>query len=231
MTWKSYLLIGMTLAASASATNLFSNSGFETGDLTGWTVVNSGAGSDDTFYVNSGTLTPASFLPTVGAANGTYYAVSDTDNLASPETTAIYQTVVIPVGMYITLSLELFVNDAYGPSYGSSGLGGEVGIWASGANPATDPALTIVFGPYDTINASQGVPNPYVLLSADITGNVKGGSTYEIGVLESDTRGPITAGVDDFTLSATTPEPGTWLLTGAAMAGLLVFVERARRRS
>jgi hypothetical protein len=43
LTLKSYLLVGMTLAVSASATNLFSNSGFETRDLTGWTVVNSGA--------------------------------------------------------------------------------------------------------------------------------------------------------------------------------------------
>jgi hypothetical protein len=218
LTLKSYLLIGMTLAVSASATNLFVNSDFETGNLNGWTVANSGGG-DDTFNINNGTSTVASGNPTVGAADGTYYAVSDTSSLASPETTVIYQTVVIPGGMDISLSLDLFVNDVSG-AFGSSGLGGEVGIWAGGANPATD-APVVVLGPYDTFG-SQGVPNPYVFLSADITADVTAGTTYEIGVLESDLGPPINVGVDDFTLTAT-PEPGTWLLTGAAMAGLLCF--------
>jgi hypothetical protein len=61
--------------------------------------------------------------------------------------------------MDISLALELFVNDVSGPSFGSSGLGAEVGIWGANANPATDVALAIVLGPYDTFG-SQGVPNP-----------------------------------------------------------------------
>ena len=228
-----YIFLFLALAGSLGATQLFTNPGFEMGSLNGWTVEStpsSGVGSpssDDSFFVSSSMLTPSTGNPTVGPADGTYYAVSDTDNLVSPETTVIYQTVTIPNTDSLILSLDMFVNDVYGGLYGSSGFGGEVAIWASGSDPLTATPTTVLFGgPVDTFLDPQGDPNPYIFYSASILGDVTLGSTYEIGVLESDTSGPINVGIDDFSLM--TPEPGTLLLTGAFAAGLLCF-GRARR--
>jgi hypothetical protein len=126
-------------------------------------------------------------------------------------------------------SADIFVNDVFG----SSGLGGEIAIWANGANPLLITPLYVIYGPSDT-PLSGGAPNNYVVVSQDITGQVTAGTTYEIGVLESDSNGPINVGVDNFSLLATagsvsTPEPAMLLPTALLAAGM--FFYRARRKA
>jgi hypothetical protein len=220
--------VATALSLSVQASNLFTNPGFETGDLTGWTVAST-QGSDDGFYADNTTTTPLNGFPTVGPFAGNWYAVTDMSGLVTPETTTLTQSVTIPIGTTaVSISLEMFVND----QFGSSGTGAEVAIWANGANTLTAAPLFVLFGPIDTA-VSGGTPNPYVLYQADITGDVTAGTTYTIGVLESDANGPINVGVDNFAVTATSgiPEPGTMGLTGLFAAAVLAYGARRKARA
>ena len=214
------------LALNANADLLIVNGGFETGPnhLSGWTVAGT-AGSDDAFFADNSTITPLNGFATVGPASGNWYAVSDQSGLVTPETTVLYQNITIPVGTTsAVLSLGMFVNDVFG----GGGFGGEVAIWATSANPLTDAPLAVVFGPTDT-PVSGGAPNPYVALSANIFGDVTAGQSYKIGILESDSTGPINVGVDNVSLVTTAvPEPSGLLLLGS-LAASVVFIHRKVR--
>ena len=109
--------------ASARADQLITNGGFESG-LTGWTTSSTGDGG---FFANSGTTTPLNANATVGAHSGTNYAVSD--DYSGSQTQTLTQTFTTPSSLSsATLSFEMFVNDIYGGSFGSSGPGGTVSL-------------------------------------------------------------------------------------------------------
>ncbi|HTB11716.1 MAG TPA: PEP-CTERM sorting domain-containing protein [Bryobacteraceae bacterium] len=218
------LMVGLSF--SLKATQLFTNPGFETGTLSGWNLAST-AGSDDDFFPDNTTTTPLNGDDTVGPDSGSWYAVSDMTGLVTPESTSLTQTITIPLGTTSDiLSVDMFVND----EFGGSGLGGEIAIWANGANPLVATPLFVAFGPTDTAVAG-GIPNPYVVLSLDVTSHLVAGTTYVIGALESDSTGPINVGVDNFSLVATSsavPEPSTLLLTGFLAVGMLIH--RTRRK-
>ena len=222
------LALALAFSFSLKATELINNGGFETGDLSGWTVASTG-GSDDAWFANNSTVTNLNGYLTVGPASGNWYAVTDGSGLVSPESTALYQTVAIPVGTTDDLlSLDIFVNDWNG----GSGPGAEVAIWASGANPLTASPIDVIYTA-DTATIA-GLPNPYIAISQDITAFLTPGSSYEIGILETDITGPINVGVDNVSLAATSgaggvPEPGMLIPTGLLAAGMLFY--RARRKA
>jgi hypothetical protein len=217
-------LCGSLACTSAFGTQLFVNGGFENGDLSSW---NSGgtAGSGDAFSADNTGVSPEGF-PTVGPNSGSWYAVSDSTGCCAPGTEQAYLTQNVTIPLFSTddlLSFAIFVND----DFGSSGAGGEVGIWAAGADPLLTGPLFLLYGPVDTA-VSGGNPNPYVDESLDIASDVVAGLTYQIGVLESDTTGPINVGVDDFSLVTSTPEPGMLFPVALLGAGMLFY--RARRK-
>jgi hypothetical protein len=228
-------ILGLAFAVSMNASQLFTNGSLATNggngstSFSGW-VTGGTTGSDDDFYADNTDITPLNGNPTAGPDSpSAWYAVSDMTGLVTPETSYLIQTVTIPVGTVDDLlTLDLFVND----QFGSSGLGGEVAIWASGADPLTTAPLTVVYGPADTAVVT-GAPNPWVAISQDITADVTAGTSYEIGVLESDSTGPINVGAANFSLVATpassVPEPGMLLPAGLLAAGM--FAYRARRRA
>jgi hypothetical protein len=83
------------------------NGDFETGDLSGWTVddLEGGVGS---FYSSSGTSTPISLSDSVGAEDGSFYAVSDQ---TGPGTHALSQRFSVPPNAEsVVLSFDMFVN-------------------------------------------------------------------------------------------------------------------------
>jgi hypothetical protein len=219
------------LGGLAGASNLFSNPGFETGNLSSWTVTGT-TNSTDAFTVDStDATTPDTFNPTAGPDSGLYYAVSDSFALVVPEATAIYQTITIPTGTTdVVFSVDIFVNDwctFVNGSACSGGLGGEAAIWASGANPLTATPIAIIYSA-DT-QVSGGSPNPYVLASQDVTGILTPGTSYIFGVLEGDSSAPINVGVDNFSLATqggSVPEPGT-LVPVFLAGGILAY--RARK--
>jgi hypothetical protein len=212
------------MSQTASAAELIINGGFESG-LSGWTTTDSADPSQGSFFADSDVVTPLTGDATVGAFAGTGYAVSDA---FGPGSHALTQTFTAPVGLTsAVLSFEMFVDD----EFGGSGLGGEVDLLAGGADPLGGVPLA-TFITADTAVVG-GIPNPWVLTSVDITGDLVGGTDYELRFLESDANGPIHVGVDaaslNVTASAATPEPSTQLLTLLIAAGALLYV--ARRKS
>jgi hypothetical protein len=215
----------MSLAgASAFASQLFTNGGFEAGSLSGWSTGGT-AGSDDLFYADDSNISPLNGFPTVGPDSGSWYAVSDMTGLVAPEASYLTQAVTIPKGFDIVLSFDIFVNDVFG----SSGTGGEVAIWANGANPLAATPLFVVYGPSDTA-VSNGNPNRWLAVSLAVTADVTAGVTYQFGVLESDSTGPINVGVDNLSL-VTAPEPATLFPSALLLAGLLVYSARRKARA
>jgi hypothetical protein len=219
--------LGLAVAPAFAGIQLITNGGFETGDLTGWSTLGT-AGSDDLFTADNTGITPLNGFPTVGPDSGSWYAVSDMTGLVTPESSYLTQTVTIPFGTTDDLlAFDIFVNDVFG----GSGTGGEVAIWANGANPLTASPLSVVYGPSDTA-VSNGNPNPWLPQSIDVTSSLTPGSSYLIGVLESDSTGPINVGVDNFSLMATvattTPEPGTLFPSALLLAGLFVYLVRRK---
>jgi hypothetical protein len=220
-------LVCLAVAPAFAGTQLITNGGFETGALTGWSTLGT-AQSDDLFYADNTGSTPLNGFPTAGADSGTWYAVSDMTGLVSPESSYLTQSVTIPVGATDDLlTFDIFVND----DFGGAGTGGEVAVWTNSANPLTDAPLAVVYGPSDTA-VSGGTPNPWLPESVDITSDLTAGTTYQIGVLESDSTGPINVGVDNFSLVATvattTPEPATLLPSALLLAGLLIYSARRK---
>lgn len=228
---KSFFSV-LVIAASANASQLFTNGGLETNggngstSFTGWSTGGT-ATSDDDFYADNTGITPLNGFPTVGPDSGSWYAVSDMTGLVSPEEAYLIQSVAIPIGTTdLVFSADIFVND----QFGDSGNGGELAIWANGANPLTTGPLAVIYGPSDTALV-DGNPNPYILVNVDVTSDVTAGGTYEFGVLESDATGPINVGVDNFSLNATssaTPEPAMLYPTALLAAGM--FICRPRRK-
>src|SRR5262245_42238206 len=78
----SLALLNLILLASArpAAAGLI-NGNFETGDFTGWTLANAGAGPGGSFFIDTpGSTTPLSGFPTApNAAGGSFYAVCESD--------------------------------------------------------------------------------------------------------------------------------------------------------
>ena len=86
--------------------NLLSNGNFDTGDLTGWNVVNSGAGA---FTVYNGPGAPFSGAPIPLPPSGPYASLADQ---GGPGSHILYQDVTLPNdGEAIFLSFLLYYNN------------------------------------------------------------------------------------------------------------------------
>jgi hypothetical protein len=217
----------LSFALTARANEVLTNGGFETGDFTGWTVSNAGT-PPDSFFVTTGNLTPENSLPTVGAASGNFYAVTDQQ---APGIHVITQSFTAVANTDYVLSFDMFVND-YALSQGLPGqFGGEADLIAGGADPIAAP-ITTQFYQADT-QVVAGAPNPWVATSLDITSDLTAGDTYQLRFLESDSTTNLNVGVDDVSLMATpttaTPEPKLLLFPLAFLAGIVLF--RARRNA
>ena len=90
------LLPGSALAASVA------NGNFETGDLSGWTVVNSGSGS---WFNYSGTTSPLSFFPIAAPPQGTFAATTDQ---SGPGSHILYQDIALEPAFNHTLTFTLY---------------------------------------------------------------------------------------------------------------------------
>jgi hypothetical protein len=225
---KLFLVVcGLALGITASATQLFTNGGFEAGDLSSWTVTNDTNATNalGSFYIDETTATPLTGNPTVGPHSGDFYAVSDD---FGPGIMALSQMFLDPIGTTSAiLSFNIFVNDFTG----NSGGVGRVDLLAGGADPITGAVLATYFGPGAT-NVIGGVPNSWVTFSLDIAADLTPGQTYQIRIMDDESNGgPINVGADDFSLDATgnaaTPEPAMFLPVALA-AGFLIYRSRQK---
>ena len=197
---------------------LLTNGGFETGSLAGWAVTPPGV-FEGTWFADNTILTPKSFNPTVGPASGNWYAVTDQ---YGPGVNALSQAFTVPLGtVHVQWSFKMFVND-WGPDFGPGTQYVQALLLGDGADPVTGlPIFSQV--PDPPVLVTAGVPNPYLAYSFDITGLVTAGQTYQIDFLERDADAPMNVGVDDVSVLATVPEPGSvaLLLSVLAAAGIV----------
>ncbi len=222
----------LTAASTTQAAELLSNGDFETGDLTGWTVADQAGGSGST-YNNTGTSTPISFLVTVGASGGNYYAVTDQ---GGPGAHALLQSFTVAAGASTQLSFDMFANDqsGFGPIINPAGLD----YTASPNQHARVDILDGAAGPFDTgagvlANFYLGVdagPNPhaYTPYSFDISSVVAAGGTFQIRFAEVDNQLFFNLGVDNVSITSdsTVPDGGA---TAASLAFGLACLVPCRR--
>ena len=224
-TFAGILFPMFALAFSANAgIELISNGGFEsnggfgTSVLTGWTVASS-PGSGGSWFADNTNVTPLTGNPTVGPASGSWYAVTDQ---FGPGVNALSQDYTVPVGTTsLTLTFDMFIND-WAPSTGTASS--NVLILGAGGDPVTGAGTlqTLLMG--DTL-VSGGQPNPYIAYNYGITGYIPG-DTYILGFQESDTMFNMNVGLDNISLNAVVPEPGSLALLLGALAAMAVFGRR-----
>ncbi len=104
-----------------------------------------------------------------------------------------------------------------------------VDILKSTASPLSTTASDIVSNLYSGEDAGNP-PNAYTLYRYDLSGLLQPGSTYQLRFAEVDNQFVINQGVDNVSLTAVTPEPGTLgLLVSLAGFGRLLKA-RLRRK-
>jgi MYXO-CTERM domain-containing protein len=235
------LFLACGIEGYSYATQLIVNGGFETGNLSGWTVTSEAASfTGSSFYASNSTTTPQSGLASVGPGSGTYYAVSDGGGSAA---VVLSQSFVVPKGeASVILSYDMFVNSGIsGPPTPASvntsaGLDfnqipsqfGIVSLMTGTGNlfSTTTGDLKDFYEGVDTKNN----PNHYTSYSFDITSLVSGGGTFTLRFAEVNNLDFLNLGVDNVSVNAnatSTPEPASILLAVLGLAGF--GVRRARR--
>jgi hypothetical protein len=233
-TTAAYALTALVLVVPwriARADSVIVNGSFESGSLSGW--MSSG------FYVNSGTSTPISDLPSVGASDGSFFAVSDS---SGPGARYLIQTFSAPTPTsQLTLSFDMFTNNWNGetivnpigldPTDGPNQYA-RVDILAAGASPL-DTGSGVLRNLY-TGTDSGFPPNPYTHYSFDVSDLLASGGTYQLRFAEVDTELFLNMGVDNVGLgpaavdSGITPEPSTLMLLGTGIGVIGLSVCRRR---
>jgi hypothetical protein len=99
----------MVSAAPASAATVV-NGGFETGDFSGWTVVNQRGGSGD-WFVYSRARSPLSGFPLPPTPKGTYAAVTD---MLNPGSHVLYQDITLEPGLQHVIRFFLYYQNNAG---------------------------------------------------------------------------------------------------------------------
>jgi hypothetical protein len=223
----------------ARAGELIVNGGFETGDFTGWTVVDQTGGSGS-WFVNNSTTAPLSGFATPGPASGSFYALTDQ---TGPGSHVLLQSFTVAAGSTVNLSFDMFSNNQSGVKAAPGGPSdldfnvvpnqhARVDILTAGASPF-DTAGGVVTNLYnDSTLTVGGVTNPYVHYSFDITAAVGGGGTFQLRFAEVDNQLFFQQGVDNVSIIATggvVPEPAGITLLGLGIGGLAAL--RVRKRS
>jgi hypothetical protein len=221
----------MALASVASASNIFVNGGFETGDFTGWTASAEG-GSSGSFSVVSGTSTPISGFPTVGPSSGTFYAITDQ---GGPGAYALTQSFTVDPGSTVTLSFDLFVNDQAGTTIvgpldytGGAVEFATVDLLTGTANPFSTAPADVLQNFYSGSDAGAN-PNPYTSYSFDISSLVAAGGTFQLRFGEADNQGFFNLGIDNVSVDVAAPEPSTFFLFGLALVALTAWRRKVSR--
>ena len=239
MNVRGIVLAAATAAASVgvSATPVLVNGGFETGNLTGWTVSGSGtgAGCDTNFNVSSSgaaancdgysPIPPAFVAP----GTGTYAAYASFDG-NGPEHHTITQAFSIAAG---TTSLDIDWQDALG--FGDGWIFPQPRTLSVNLLKA-DGTLEATLFTESFTNKSGGILQNWtsydINASAYLADLGTGGKLqFDLYVPQSFT-GPGAFGLDNVAVteaSSSVPEPASLALAGLALAGLAVTL-RAKRR-
>jgi hypothetical protein len=207
---------------------LITNGGFETG-LTGW-ARNDQTGSDSTFLVQTGTLSPVNGFTVPPPPGGIRAAMTDS---GGPGSHVLYQDFVVPnsitAGYFITFSL--YINNGHGAGaffapalldFATPTLNQQarVDIIKTSADPFSVAAADVLQNLYQTAPGNPLVSG-YTSIARDITAllQTNQGQTLRLRFAEVDNVAPFNLGVDNVDINAA-PEPSCWIMVCGAMVGL-----------
>jgi len=228
-----YSLVTALLAFGAvtARADLITNGGFEAG-LTGWTVVNTGSGN---WFVQTGTGSPSNNFPVPAPPEGINAAMTDQGGGGSH---ALLQTFTVPDnGSTVILTFDWFVHNQAAGGYSTpnsldNGVvpnqQARVDILTAGAG-AFDLGSSVVDNVFQT-NVGDPTLSGYNTLTADLSGILLPGNTYQIRFAEVDNQLFFGFGVDAVSLEAT-PEPGSLVLGGMGLIGIGLFRFRRTRKA
>jgi hypothetical protein len=217
----------LACATSAGATNLIVNGDFETGDLSGWTVVDQAGGSGSWYIAGNGAGSPLNgFATQTLAGGGNYNAQTDQ---GGPGSHQLEQSFVGVAGHSYVLSFDVFANDLSGASPVGSGLDYTV-------VPNQHVELNL-YGPTANVNVYSGDVDPadWHLASFDLSPYITGNGVYTIAFGEVDNQLYYNLGIDNVRLDTRggVPEPATWamMLMGAFGLGAALRARKSAARA
>jgi hypothetical protein len=231
-------VIGLIAAAvvPVHAAELVQNGGFETG-FTGWTRVDQ-LGSDGSFALQTGTLSPVNGFPVPPPPGGTKAAMTDAEG---PGSHVLFQsfTVSSPTPT-MTLSFDVFVGNRAAVFFTPNTLDfstptldqqARVDITLGSADPFSLSATDVLLNAFKT-NVGDPLVSGYTHVVVDVTSlvNANLGVPLRLRFAEVDNVFAFNFGVDNVSLStgtAAVPEPGSWMLT---LAGAIALAWRVRQR-
>lgn len=236
--WLSAALAG-ALSTQAQAQSI-TNGGFEAG-LSGWTTADQ-VGSDGTFFVQSGTLSPLNGFPVSAPPEGTQAAMTDA---GAGGTHILYQDFTVPIGMPVgSISFSLFVNSGnnfFNPAtldWAATNRNGtlnlnqqaRVDILTTSADPFSVASGDVLQNLFQT-HPGDPLTSGYNDFSADISTLLQAhvGETLRLRFAEVDNVSFFNFGVDQVGVSIV-PEPSPAVLAGALLLTSGVLLRRARPR-
>jgi hypothetical protein len=233
------VFLALTCAGIARSSELIVNGGFETGNLSGWTLTSqSGSFAASGFYITGASTAPVSGEPLAGPASGADYAVSDG---LGPATEVLSQSFTAPgPASSVVLSFSLFVNTYGGTEVNPIGLDytdganqyARVDLLAAGSSPLTT-GTGVLQNFYSGADPFSSNPTLYTNYSFNITSLTGGGGTFILRFAEVDNVNVLNMGIDNVSVSftpASVPEPSSLILAASSL-GLFAFLSRAWRKS
>lgn len=210
-------------ATSASAQQLIMNGGFETGDLSSWTLFDQGLGSGELFVTDlaAGANLPfsAGASSAAGATEGEFYAAVDQNGFGAYSISQDFT--VAADAQSVVVSFDLYNGDASFTAPLNSGFldaSGDATQWARVDILDASGAIIATIG--DRMTDFQ-----YVSYSEDITALVAGGGTFTFRFAHADNQSFFHSAIDNVSVAQVIPAPATGVL---ATAGCLFAAGRRR---
>ena len=209
--------LAMAGTANAMPIELVSNGGFETGTFAGWT--NTGTGSGFAFTINDGTQDPFGTAVPIAPISGSFDAFS---SQSGPGLNTLSQMLALP-GSFSSLILSWDDRiQNWAGVFSDPNQEFRVGFFTGGGALigtlfSTNPGDALI----------QIGPNPR---SFDVTGLLTpfAGGVIELRLAQQDNLFFFNATVDNVSLLAEVPEPGTLALFAFGLLGLSAMRRRTR---
>lgn len=236
------LLFAITLLMMSTGVRaqleLVENGSFETGDFTGWTVVQDPSSHGD-WFVYSGTQTPIGLQTILPPPDGTFAAVTDQ---GGPSSQVLFQDIEVTSGAGVSCSVIVYYQNLTGVFVNGPDLS-----FLSGANEQA--RIDIMDPSADDFDVGAGVlenlfqtfPGDPALLGytkIDFDLTQYAGTTVRFRAAEVDNAGVFNFSIDDVTcnalISENIPTLGEWgMIAMAGALGLagLIFARRRRMRA
>ncbi len=230
--------LGLAAVPLVQAAPVINNGGFESG-FASWIVADQ-LGSDGTFFLQSGVVSPVNGDPVPAPPQGSFAAMTDA---GGPGSHVLYQDFVASAAN-ATLSFDLFIgnrSDRFATpafldfSTPAINQQARVDILAAGADPFSVAAADVLLTLYQT-QVGDALVSGYTTITSDISALLAAhsGQNLRLRFAETDNLAQFQMGVDNVQISAVSavPEPASGLLLAAGLAALFAAqgVGLVRRR-